>query len=60
MTLEAFTDSTAFRAGQEYERRRIGELIRLRAQTLSDLPGPISRRSIAELLGLAKAIDEAP
>lgn len=52
-----FRDSTAFTAGQQYERRRIGELLRQRATHLRELPGPTSRSVQAELKRLATLID---
>jgi hypothetical protein len=50
-------DSTAWRAGQAYERRRIGEVLRLRANLLEQLPGPTPRSVVRELRRLAHEID---
>lgn len=50
-------DSVAWAAGVGYERRRIGDLLRHRATTLSDMPGPTPRRTVQELLRMADAID---
>ena len=52
-------DSVAWAAGQAYERRRIGELVRQRATDICDLPGPTPRRAVEELLRLRDVIDEA-
>lgn len=52
-------DSVAWAAGQAYERRRIGELLRHRATILRELPGPTSRSVQAELRRLAELIEEA-
>lgn len=51
-------DSVAWAAGQAYERRRIGELLRQRALHLRELPGPTSRSVQAELRRLAELIDQ--
>jgi hypothetical protein len=53
-------DSVAWAAGQAYERRRIGELLRQRATHLREMPGPTSRSVQAELRRLADLIEEAP
>lgn len=52
-------DSVAWAAGQAYERRRIGELLRQRAALLREMPGPTSRSVQYELKRFAALIDEA-
>ena len=51
-------DSVAWAAGQSYERRRIGELLRRRITLLREMPGPTPRSVIAELGRLADQLDE--
>jgi hypothetical protein len=53
-------DSVAWAAGTAYERRRIGECLRQRADLLVQLPGPTSRSVVAELRRLADQIDVTP
>lgn len=60
---EVFRESVAFAAGQSYERRRIGELIRQRISTVRQLQSTpvkpaIIRNVIGELERLAEAIEE--
>jgi hypothetical protein len=50
-------DSVAWRAGQSYERRRIGEVLRIRANLLEHMPGPIPRSVVRELRRMAHEID---
>lgn len=52
-------DSVAWAAGQSYERRRIGELLRRRISLLREMPGPTPRSVIAELGRLIDVIEEA-
>lgn len=58
MSVLELRDSVAWAAGQAYERRRIGELLRQRATILRELPGPTSRSVQAELRRLADLIDQ--
>lgn len=60
ITPTAFADSAAFTAGVDYERRRQGEILRLRRAELHNLPGPRLRSVIAELDRMIAALDEAP
>lgn len=58
-----FRESVAFSAGQSYERRRIGEVIRLRIQqvrTLEQTPvkASVIRNIIGELERLVERIEE--
>jgi hypothetical protein len=53
-------DSVAWAAGQSYERRRIGEVLRLRATLLEQLPGPTPRAVVRELRRMANEIDREP
>lgn len=50
-------DSVAWAAGQSYERRRIGEVLRQRASLLDHLPGPTPRAVVRELRRMAHEID---
>lgn len=53
-------DSVAWAAGQSYERRRIGEVLRQRASLLEHLPGPTPRAVVRELRRMAHEIDREP
>lgn len=53
-------DSIAWAAGQSYERRRIGELLRQRASLLEQMPGPTPRTVVRELRRFADQIDREP
>lgn len=53
-------DSVAWAAGQSYERRRIGELLRKRALLLEHIPGPTPRAVVRELRRMANEIDREP
>lgn len=50
-------DSVPWAAGQSYERRRIGEVLRQRASLLDHLPGPTPRAVVRELRRMALEID---
>lgn len=59
MQILELRDSVAWAAGQSYERRRIGELLRQRAIFLREMPGPTPRSVVRELTRLIDVIDEA-
>lgn len=53
-------DSVAWAAGQSYERRRIWQVLRLRATLLEQLPGPTPRAVVRELRRIAHEIEREP
>lgn len=53
-------DSVAWAAGQSYERRRIGEVLRIRANLLEHMHGPTPRAVVRELRRMAHEIDREP
>jgi hypothetical protein len=66
--LSQFRESMGFKAGQEHERRRIGELIRQRISSLQLIDGVADHRQpsqrslravIAELRRISAVIEEA-
>lgn len=61
ITPTAFADSAAFSAGQQYENRRIGEILRHRRSLVSNsaLPKATQVILINEIEATMRAIDEA-
>lgn len=59
MRILELRDSVAWAAGQSYERRRIGEVLRQRASLLEHMPGPTPRAVVRELRRMAHEIDRA-
>lgn len=60
MRILELRDSVAWAAGQSYERRRIGEVLRQRASLLEYMPGPTPRAVVRELRRMANEIDREP
>lgn len=60
MRILELRDSVAWAAGQSYERRRIGEVLRQCASLLEYMPGPTPRAVVRELRRMANEIDREP
>ncbi len=60
MRILELRDSVAWSAGVGYERRRIGEVLRIRANLLEQMPGTTPRGVVRELRRMAHEIDREP
>lgn len=65
MTTDDFRDSVAFTAGQQHERRRVGELLRQRIADLNTLaecglPGRTVKSLTSEVQLLLAVIEQEP